>query len=216
MPKNSPLSRFVLRRVRRERKAVGRTDSKQWRRLQSGLNSDTRHPASLLGSTERLEQVQVEGKEEVKGRRGEEDVDSIIRKILEQQTHLRSHLDRLERTRRGGDREGGRKEVKVEREGGKVVVPEVEEEVSERVGGQGGKEKGCSYLMKTFLNSTVESSEDFCRFGDFRHMCSFKSFRRETIFLQPRQWNRQCLGGQIRVEHCSKHRGIPFLLHLSL
>ena len=201
--KNSPLPRFVLRRVRRERKAVGRTDSKQWRRLQSGLNSDTRHPASLLGSTERLEQVQVEGKEEVKGRRGEEDVDSIIRKILEQQTHLRSHLDRLERTRRGGDREGGRKEVKVEREGGKVVVPEVEEEVSERVGGQGGKEKGCSYLMKTFLNSTVESSEDFCRC--FSTTCSFKSFRREIIFLQPRQWNRQCLGRQIRIEHCSKY-----------
>ena len=103
------------------------------------------------------------GKEEVKGRRGEEEVDSIIRKILEQQTHLRSHLDRLERTRRGGGGgNGGRKEVKVEREGGKVVVPEVEEE-EERVGGQGGKEKGCSYLMKTFLNSTVESSEDFCR-----------------------------------------------------
>ena len=168
--------------MRRERKAVGRTDSKQWRRLQSGLNSDTRHPASLLGSTERLEQVQVEGKEEVKGRRGEEDVDSIIRKILEQQTHLRSHLDRLERTRRGGDREGGRKEVKVEREGGKVVVPEVEEEVSERVGGQGGKEKGCSYLMKTFLNSTVESSEDFCRFGDFLRMF-FQILQKRNHFL---------------------------------
>ena len=55
----------------------------------------------------------------------------------------------------------------MEREGGKVVVPEVEEEVSERVGGQGGKEKGCSYLMKTFLNSTVESSEDFCRCAAF-------------------------------------------------
>ena len=57
----------------------------------------------------------------------------------------------------------------MERElGGKVVVPEVEEEVGERVvGGQGGKEKGCSYLMKTFLNSTVESSEDFCRCAAF-------------------------------------------------
>ena len=195
----------MLRRVRRERKAVGRTDSKQWRRLQSGLNSDTRHPASLLGSTDRLEQIQVvEGKEEVKGRRGEEEVDSIIRKILEQQTHLRSHLDRLERTKRGGRETTGRKEVKVEREGVKVVVPEVEEEVSERVGGgQGGKEKGCSYLMKTFLNSTVESSEDFCRC--FSTTCSFKSFRREIIFLQPRQWNRQCLGRQIRIEHCSKY-----------
>ena len=170
MPKKTPPPRFVLRRVRRERKAVGRTDSKQWRRLQSGLNSDTRHPASLLGSTERLQQVEVEGKgkEEVKGRRGEEEVDNIIRKILEQQTHLRSHLDRLERTRRGGG-SAGRKEVKVERElGGKVVVPEVEEDVGERVvGGQGGKEKGCSYLMKTFLNSTVESSEDFCRCAAF-------------------------------------------------
>ena len=70
----------------------------------------------------------------------------------------------------------------VEREGGKVVVPE--EEVNERVGGQGGKEKGCSYLMKTFLNSTVESSEDFCRC--FSVTCIFKSFRRETISLQPR------------------------------
>ena len=113
--------------------------------------------------------MEVEGKEEVKGRRGEEEVDNIIRKILEQQTHLRSHLDRLERTRRGGG-SAGRKEVKVERElGGKVVVPEVEEEVGERVvGGQGGKEKGCSYLMKTFLNSTVESSEDFCRCAAFQ------------------------------------------------
>ena len=164
----------MLRRVRRERKAVGRTDSKQWRRLQSGLNSDTRHPASLLGSTERLEEVGRKGKEEVKGRKGEEDVDSIIRKILEQQTHLRSHLDRLERSRKGEGSEV-RKEGKVEREAGKVVVPEVEEEeeeVRERVGGQGGKEKGCSYLMKTFLNSTVESSEDFCRYSALQS-CDF-------------------------------------------
>ena len=97
-------------------------------------------------------------------RRGEEEVDNIIRKILEQQTHLRSHLDRLERTRRG-EAGGGRKvEGKVERE---VVVPEVVDQVDERAGGQGGKEKGCSYLMKTFLNSTVESSEDFCRWDPF-------------------------------------------------
>ena len=34
---------------------MGRSDSKQWRKDQSGLNSDTRHPASLLGSRERLE-----------------------------------------------------------------------------------------------------------------------------------------------------------------
>ena len=98
-------------------------------------------------------------------RRGEEEVDNIIRKILEQQTHLRSHLDRLERTRRGEAGGGGRKvEGKVERE---VVVPEVVDQVDERAGGQGGKEKGCSYLMKTFLNSTVESSEDFCRWNTF-------------------------------------------------
>ena len=102
-------------------------------------------------------------------RRGEEEVDNIIRKILEQQTHLRSHLDRLERTRRG-EAGGGRKvEGKVERE---VVVPEeVDHQVDEHAGGQGGKEKGCSYLMKTFLNSTVESSEDFCRWAVLFQFC---------------------------------------------
>ena len=118
-------------------------------------------------------------------RRGEEEVDNIIRKILEQQTHLRSHLDRLERTRRG-EAGGGRKvEGKVERE---VVVPEVVDQVDERAGGQGGKEKGCSYLMKTFLNSTVESSEDFCRWNTFSVLWDSpdrSDQRGMMMFLQP-------------------------------
>ena len=118
-------------------------------------------------------------------RRGEEEVDNIIRKILEQQTHLRSHLDRLERTRRG-EAGGGRKvEGKVERE---VVVPEVADQVDEHAGGQGGKEKGCSYLMKTFLNSTVESSEDFCRWNTFSVLWDSpdrSDQRGMMMFLQP-------------------------------
>ena len=118
-------------------------------------------------------------------RRGEEEVDNIIRKILEQQTHLRSHLDRLERTRRG-EAGGGRKvEGKVERE---VVVPEVVDQVDEHAGGQGGKEKGCSYLMKTFLNSTVESSEDFCRWNTFSVLWDSpdrSDQRGMMMFLQP-------------------------------
>ena len=120
-------------------------------------------------------------------RRGEEEVDNIIRKILEQQTHLRSHLDRLERTRRGEAGGGGRKvEGKVERE---VVVPEVvDDQVDERAGEQGGKEKGCSYLMKTFLNSTVESSEDFCRWNTFSVLWDSpdrSDQRGMMMFLQP-------------------------------
>ena len=123
-----------------------------------------------MGKGRRVE-GEVEDKYKVNkvNRRGEEEVDNIIRKILEQQTHLRSHLDRLERTRRG-EAGGGRKvEGKVERE---VVVPEVvDHQVDEHARGQGGKEKGCSYLMKTFLNSTVESSEDFCRWNTFSVLC---------------------------------------------
>jgi len=36
------LFRFVLKRVKRERKPVSRTDSKLWRKQQSGENNDTK------------------------------------------------------------------------------------------------------------------------------------------------------------------------------
>ena len=35
--------RFVLKRVKRERKPVRRTDSKLWRKQQTGENSDTKY-----------------------------------------------------------------------------------------------------------------------------------------------------------------------------
>ena len=39
---NSEFHRFVLKRIKKDRKPVARTDSKLWRKQQSGANSDTR------------------------------------------------------------------------------------------------------------------------------------------------------------------------------
>ena len=64
------------------------------------------------------------------------DVNDIIKKILKQQTHLRSHLKRLEK-------------------GSAITDPEPVREPSER------HSKGKGYILKTFLNNVVESSEDF-------------------------------------------------------
>jgi len=120
--------RFVLKRIKKERKPVGRTDSKLWRKQQSGANSDTRHPAAMVESGEKRERKNSE--------KNQSEVNDIIKKILKQQTHLRSHLKRLEK-------------------GSVSTEPEPSREPSER------HSKGKGYILKTFLHNVAESSEDF-------------------------------------------------------
>ena len=90
----------MLRRVRRERRPVGRRDSKLWRRQQSGANSDTKwgrekRPSQAGPSVETgQEEVGQAGQEGQEGQ--ESQVSLIIKKILRQQTALRTHIRRLE------------------------------------------------------------------------------------------------------------------------
>ena len=86
---------------------MGRRDSKLWRRQQSGANSDTK-----WGREKRPSQAgpSVETGQEEVGQAGQEgQVSLIIKKILRQQTALRTHIRRLEEGGGAGTDYAGRR-----------------------------------------------------------------------------------------------------------
>ena len=155
--KPSPLCcRFVLKRIRRERKAVGRSDSKQWRKEQSGLNSDTRHPASLLGSRERLEGgLEERRKEEEREREEEREVRRKDEREEVRKRDAREEARKREKKREEEKREDvNRREEREELRRREKRREDREEE--RREGEEGEREEQMDLIIKKILEQQTQ------------------------------------------------------------
>ena len=141
-----------MRRVKFERKSVKRTDSKLWRKQQSGDNNDTKHPSATSHNKQKKNKNDIVDN-------NDEDLNAIIKKILKKQSHLRSQILRLEEIERSKENDV-LENNNCDNQDTKQDEDHEEEDVKSQLEERSAREKeGKGYILKTFL-ANVES-EDF-------------------------------------------------------
>ena len=129
-----------------------RTDSKLWRKQQSGDNNDTKHPSATSHNKQKKNK-----NDNVDN--NDEDLNAIIKKILRKQSHLRSQILRLEEIERSKENDV-LENNNCDNQDTKQDEDHEEEDVKSQLEERSAREKeGKGYILKTFL-ANVES-EDF-------------------------------------------------------